>query len=215
VHTGDLIERLAAGAPPVRPLAPAWLRTLLWLALALPCVVAVAWAMTPAGDLVSKAADTRFRIEEAAALATAVTAALAAFAMTIPGQSRSICLLPAVPLAIWLASLGQGCLRDWIELGPEGARLRVDWDCLRPALVIGIVPAAAMVTMLRRGAPLFPRTTVALGAMAVGALANAGLQLYHERDLSIMLLVWHFGSVVVLTTIAAWAGPTVLPWRLG
>jgi hypothetical protein len=69
-----------------------------------------------------------------------------------------------------------------------------------------------MVLMLRRGAPLFPRVSLALGALAVSALANAGLQVYHEGDISIMVLIWHFGSVAVLAGMAGCLGRMALPW---
>jgi hypothetical protein len=117
-----------------------------------------------------------------------------------------------LPLAVWLASVGNGCIQDWLALGPEGLKLRVDWDCLPAASLVGIVPGIAMVAMLRRGAPLFPRTTLAMGALAVGALANAGMQLYHEGDVSIMVLVWHLGSVAVLSATAAGIARHVLRW---
>ena len=74
------------------------------------------------------------------------------------------------------------------------------------------MPAIAMVIMLRRGAPLFPRATLALAGLAVGALAQAGMQLYHIGDISLMVLVWHLGSVAVLAAVAGWVGRWVLRW---
>jgi hypothetical protein len=79
--------------------------------------------------------------------------------------------------------------------------------------VIGIVPAVAMVLMLRRGAPLYPRLTLLLGALAVGAIGNFGMQIFHFRDASIMVLVWHLGSVAVLSALAGLAGERVIGWR--
>ncbi|HMH61971.1 MAG TPA: NrsF family protein, partial [Bradyrhizobium sp.] len=90
-----------------------------------------------------------------------------------------------------------------------------DWDCLLPAALIAIIPAMAMVILLRRGAPLLPRVTLALAALAMAALANFALRLFHLGDLSIMVLFWHLGSAVVLSVIAAWFGPYVLRWRHG
>ena len=60
-------------------------------------------------------------------------------------------LLPLAPLGLWLASVGHGCVQDWFRLGAEGLTIRPDWDCLPAAAIIGIVPAAAIVAMLRKG----------------------------------------------------------------
>ncbi|WP_445504687.1 NrsF family protein [Microvirga sp. G4-2] len=212
METDGLIHQLAADATPVHPLASPWKRTGLWLAMAIPYDAFVVILMSPRPDLAMLLADPRFQVEQVAALATAILAAAAAFACTVPGRSRAICLLPIVPLAIWLASLGYGCLQDWRALGPEGLRLRIDWDCLPAASLVGIVPAIAMVVMLRRGAPLFPRVTLALAGLAVGALAQAGMQIYHVGDISLMVLVWHLGSVAALAAVAGWIGRRVLRW---
>jgi hypothetical protein len=212
VETSNLTRQLTTSAVPVRRLAPPWRRAAAWLAIALPYVAIVVVLMSPRDDLVLQRTDMRFQIELVSAVITGVLAAGAALAMTVPGHSRLICLLPIAPLGVWLASLGRSCVEDWISQGPDGLRLRSDWECLPPALVASIVPAIAMVVMLRRGAPLSPRVTVAMGALAVAALTNAGLQLYHADDASIMVLVWHLGSAVILSAVAGWAGRSVLRW---
>jgi hypothetical protein len=212
MDTDRLIQQLAADATPMRPLVGPWTRTGLWLALAIPYLALVVIVMSPRPDLAEQLADPRFQVEQVTAFVTAIFAAVAAFALTVPGRNRAICLLPMAPLAIWLASLGYGCLQDWQTLGPEGLRLRIDWDCLPAAALVGIMPAVAIVVMLRRGAPLFPRATLALGALAVGALAQAGMQIYHVGDISLMVLVWHFGSVALLAAVAGWIGRRVLRW---
>ena len=70
-----------------------------------------------------------------------------------------------------------------------------------------------MLILLRRGAPLLPRVTLALAALALAAIANFGLRLFHLGDVSIMVLFWHLGSAAVLSVIAASFGPYVLRWR--
>jgi hypothetical protein len=187
---------------------------LLWLALSIPVLVAVVWLMSPSDiNPLAALADRRFLLEEAVLLATALTAALAAFASVVPGYDRRILLIPLLPLAAWLATLGEGCWRNWVALGADGLALRPDWDCLPPAILIGIVPSVAMVIMLRRGAPLLPRISIALGALAVAALANLGLRLFHVGDASVMVLFWHLGGAAVLAGLAALAGRRVLYWR--
>jgi hypothetical protein len=156
-------------------------------------------------------------VEEAATLATALTAAYAAFASAVPGFDRRLLLLPLAPLTVWLASIGHGCLQDWIELGTDGLAIRPDWDCLLLATMIGVVPAAAIIAMLRAAPPLRPRATLALAALAVAALANFGLQFAHVHDASIMVLTWHLGGAAVFSALGGWLGERILglqPHRL-
>ena len=175
MDTEELIERLAADLKPVRPLWPPWVRTVLWMGIALPYVAAVVWGKLTMVDPVQVANDTRFMIEQAATLATALTAAIAAFRSAVPGSNMRVLLLPTVPLGLWLASVGHGCIQDWLQLGAEGLTIRPDWDCLPMATVIGIIPAAAIIVMLRRAAPLHPRLTLALAALSVASIANLAL----------------------------------------
>jgi len=212
LDTDKLIEQLAADAAPVKRLRPPGKRLALWLALSVPYIALVAYVHGLVVDMPALGADPRFLIEEAAALATAIAAGYAAFSTLVPGRSRSVMWLPLIPLSVWLISIGKGCIDDWIRSGPQGLELHIDWMCMPPMAWVGIVPVIAMVVMLRRGAPLMPRVTVALGGLAIGALANAGLQLFHLADISIMVLVWHFGTTVLLTALAGWVGPGIFRW---
>ena len=213
VSTENLIRSLAETAEPVRPLARPWIRTAAWLALAIPYVALVVSVVSPRDDLAVKLTDLRFVIEQAAALATAVTAAVAAFCMTVPGYSRKILLLPLLPLTFWLGSLSLGCLQDWLRFGPDGLSLTPDWYCFPSIVLVGAVPAIAIAIMLRRGAPLAPHATTMLGGLAAAGLGNFGLRLFHTQDASIMVLVWQVGTVAILAALAGWAGRYLLNWR--
>jgi len=213
MDTDEFIKRLAADLQPVRPLRPPWARAVLWLGIALPYVAAVVWGKLMMIDAAQIGADARFMVEQAATLATALTAAIAAFCTIIPGFDRRVLLLPLAPLGLWLASVGQGCVQDWLRFGADGLTIRPDWDCLPPATVIGIVPAIVLVIMLRKGAPLRPRVTLALAALAVASVANFGLQFAHARDVSIMVLVWHLGAAAALSALGGSLGELVLGWR--
>jgi hypothetical protein len=169
--------------------------------------------MSPRADLMIKIGEARYLSEQFAALATGIAAAIAAFASTIPGYSRKVLLLPILPLAAWLSVLGQGCVSTWIQLGPDGLTLQPDWFCFPAIVLVGAIPAIAMVAMLRRGAPLMPCTTVALGGLAAAGLGNFGLRLFHPQDASLMVLVWQFGSVFILAALAGCLGRYVLNWR--
>ncbi len=212
METDQLIRRLADSATPVRRLAAPWRRTSLWLVISLTYILAVI-----ATYLIARHGpgpiEAPLVLEQTAILATAITAAIAAFSSTVPGRDQQIWLLPLIPLAIWLFSLGEGCLHDWFSPGAGGLRLRADWDCAPAAIILSVVPAAVMVAMLRRGAPLQPRLSLALAALAVAALVNFALRIFHAGDISVMVLVWHFGGLAVLSAIASQFGRAVLNWR--
>lgn len=213
MKTDEFINVLAADLRPVRPLGPPWVRALVWLGIALLYVTAVVWGKLMMIDASQLTGDMRFLVEQTATLATALAAAIAAFCSVVPGFDRRVLLLPLVPLGLWLASVGHGCVQDWLRLGAEGLTIRPDWDCLPSATIIGIIPAIVAVIMLRRGAPLHPRVTLALAALAVASVANFGLQFAHARDASIMVLTWHLGAAAILSAVGGWFGEFVLGWR--
>ena len=210
--TDNLIRRLAAATEPTPRLpAPQW-RMLAWFAASIPYVALVVWAMSPRADLLDKLTEARFVVEQSAALATALFAAMAAFCATVPGLPAWRLLLPLVPLGVWVGSLGQGCVA---ALTGRGAPVQFvpDLVCFPAIALVGAIPAVLMMTMLRRGAPLAPKITVAYGALAATALGNFGLRLFHPQDASLMVLVWQFGTVVILTVLAGLLGGRLLRWR--
>jgi hypothetical protein len=213
MDTEEFIKRLTADLRPVRPLRPPGVRALLWLALSGSYVAAVIWTKLVMVDAAQVVADVRFVVEQVATLVTALTAAIAAFRSTVPGFDKRILMLPLVPLAFWLASVGHGCVQDWLRLGADGLRVRPDWDCVPMATIIGIIPSVAIVAMLRRGLAAHPRLTLTMAALAVASVANFGLQFAHFRDASIMVLTWHLGAAAVLSALGGLLGGQLLAWR--
>jgi hypothetical protein len=208
-----LIQQLADSAQPVNRLLAPWRRTARWLVASLAYVGVVVAACLLAGGGVPGSIEPRLVLELAAILATAIVAAIAAFSSVVPGRDRRFLLLPLVPLGLWLATLGHGCLQDWQALGGAGLQVRADWDCALPALILSVLPAGTMLLMLRRGAPLVPAVSLALGALAAAAMANLGLRIFHAGDVSIQVLVWHLGGAAAVAMIAGALGTRVLDWR--
>ncbi len=214
MDTRDLIQQLSAEAAPVRRLPPPWRRAALWFAVTVPYIAAVILLNAHGFDSLDEI-DVRFLVEQGAILATAVAAAVAAFSSVVPGRTRAwLYAAPLVPLAVWVVSLGQGCVQDFIRLGSDGLQLGRDWLCARAALMAGVLPALAMVLMLRRGAPLTPRISVAYGVLAAAALTSFAVGIFHVGDVSINVLVWHFGALALVSLLASAVGRLVMPWRL-
>ena len=213
LDTDRLIEQLAGKADRVRRLAVPWVRTAVWFAIAAPYVALIVVMMAPRGDLSVKLSDFRFLLEQAAALSTGIAAAAAAFASIIPGYDRRIALLPLAPLSVWLASLGEGCVQAWMRDGAGGLSFTSDFVCIPAIALVGTLPALAMAVMLRKGAPLRPHVSAALGGLAAAGLGNFGLRLFHHQDASLMVLVWQMGTVFMLTMLIGSAGRLLLDWR--
>lgn len=213
MRTQELIRTLAQEAEPVRRLPHPAFRTVLWMVLAVGSVGAVVFWFGLRGDLAAKLGEPRFIIEIAAAFLTSVMAAAAAFCSGCPGRPFWERLAPFPFLAVWLVSLGEGCWRELSQAGAGRASFGIDLACSEKIFLLSLVPAGIMLVMIRKGAPIAPFATAGLGALAATAMAAAGLRLFHTQDTSMMLIVWQFGTVVLLAGLAALAGRLVLPWR--
>lgn len=209
-ETDALIARLARDARPVRPMAhPLW-RALTWGFGALIFGAAMVWAIGPRPDLSERLMDTRFLLEQGAALATGLTAAVAALSLTIPGAPLLFRLLPVLPATLWVGTLSLGCLRDWAQMGASSLQITPDPACLGYIALIGSLPALVLLMMLRRGVPLAPRLTVLLAALAAAGIGNFALRFFHMQDAALMVLVWQVGSVALLAGLASLAGRKLL-----
>jgi len=67
--------------------------------------------------------------------------------------------------------------------------------------------------MLRRGAPLTPSWSAALGALAAAGFGNFCVRFVHAEDVSLMLIVWHIGGIFLLTATTSAFGRFLLNWR--
>lgn len=206
MDTEELIETLAAKGRRVRPARAVSRCLLVWLAVALPGSAIVALMMGLRPDISEKLADPRFLIQEAAALATAVTAAMAALCASIPGTPRWKLAVPLLPLGVWISALGRQCWSEWLVVGWSGMEYRPDAMCIPAIILTGLVPAVSLLLLIRKGAPLSPPIALTLAALAAAALGDVFLRLFHQTDAALMLLVWQLGTVLALTGLGALAG---------
>ena len=133
-------------------------------------------------------------------------------AATRAGHGRRIVFLPVLALGLWLVTVGQGCVRDLASQGAAGWFIGAHWPCLVATLVVGAGPVAALVLMLRRGAPLAPRLTAVLGGIAAAGLANFVVRFVHAADASVIVLVWHLGAVGIVIGTATASGHRLFQW---
>ncbi len=212
MNTDEFIARLARDVKPVMPLQRPWVRAAIWLAGATAYVGALTWIMASSADESANGASWRFLLPQITAIATTVTAALAAFASVVPGRSPRVLLWPAGAAVVWLGGLLLGSLLEWNQGGVSVSSQR-EWLCVAMIAFGGALAALAMVFMLRDGAPLVPRATTALAALAGSGLANVGACFSQLHPSSVLMLIWHGSAILGLVALASWAGRSVLSWE--
>lgn len=213
METDDLIARLSQDLVPV-PRAPSPAQYLMrWLAVTIPALALIVWAMGPRPDLAHRLAQPGFAAAELLALGTALISAYAAFCAGRPDQPSWRLWLPVVVMGLWLAELGRQCFVLGIHSSGSSLVLRPDFMCVPAIAIGGFVPAAAMVWFLRRTALFRTNHACLCGAMAAAAAAEAALRLFHAEDTLIMVLVWQMGSVALFSLAAAAIGRAILTVR--
>lgn len=203
VRTEDLLEAMVADATPVRRLRPPLVRAALWLALSALVIGAVVAVKGFRPDLGARLAQPWEVAQLVAAGATGLLAAVAAFHLALPDRSDGWALLPLPGFGLWVASLGWGCVADFIRLGPDGLALGTSWGCLGFILALSLPLGGAMLFALRHAGPIRPVPTAATGVLSVAMLASVGLSLVHHLDAAVMILVWHAGAVLVAVALSA------------
>jgi len=94
----------------------------------------------------------------------------------------------------------------FFRLGSAGLSVTGDAMCVSAVALGGLVPAVAIVVMLRSSGRF--RTTHACfcGALGAAAIAAAALRLFHTQDAAIMVIVWQLGSVALFSLVAGVVG---------
>lgn len=211
--TDSLIAQLARRAKPVRPLAAPLLRTLAWAVAAAVMVALVAASMGMHPDLSAQMSQVPKLAEWIASLLTGLLAAYAVFQISVPGRSPSWAWLPALPLAVWLAVIGWGCLADFNTMGWGAFAFEThSGECARAITAISIPLGITLLVMVRHAGAVKPAPTAMLAALSAAAMASAGVSLVHEGETSLMVLLWHIGMVAVLSLASLAMGKRLFGW---
>ncbi len=201
--TRELIDALVECATPVRRLRPPLVRATLWLAFAGLVIALVAMGHGLRDDLALSLHQPAFAISTAAALATGILSAIAAFVISLPDRSRWWLMLPMPPLAVWISTIGYGCITDWVSLGPEGVRFGDELRCFAILVLTSVPLAIALAVMLRYAAMLRAGAVVTTGGLAIAAITASALSLFHNHDAAAMILVWNLGTALLITGITS------------
>lgn len=201
LDTDALIERLSADARPVRRLARPGLRVLVWLAAAAAVAAAATCVEGVRPDLADRLHDPWFMVGRAAAVMTAITAALATFELGLPDRSARWLWLPLPFAAVWLSGLGVGCLDQWLTRGlvaPPG----VDGGCFVAILATSVPLGVLLFAMVRHAGVVRPVATALTGGLALAAAGEAGLTLHHSHDPGMLDLLLHLLAVTIVVALA-------------
>ena len=208
--TPDLIDALVECATPVRRLRPPLVRGALWLALAALILALLAIVHGVRADLGERLHQPVFVVSITAALATGVLAAVAAFMVSLPDRSQWWLAVPAPALAVWVGTIGYGCLTDWVVIGLDGVRFGETLRCFATLVLTSVPLAIALAVMLRYAALLRPGAVTLAGALAVAAITSSALSLFHDLDATMMILIWDLGTAALITGLGGLFGRRVL-----
>ena len=211
-RTPDLIEALVETATPVRRLRPPIVRAGLWLAFAAIVLGLIAIAHGVRPDFSDRVRQPLFVLGMLGALATGILAAVASFRLSLPDSSRWWAVLPLPALALWVATIGYGCLTDWVSMDPDGVHMGEAVGCLATLLMTSIPLSIAMLVMLRFTALLRPLEVSVMGGLAVAAVTAFALSLFHDLDATVMILIWNLGSAVLIAALGSLFGRSMLTW---
>lgn len=210
VTTPELIASLSEAVKPVRPLRPPALRAFAWLAIAAGLIVLLGALVGVRTDLETKLQQPIFLLQIAASLVTGITAAIAAFHISLPDRSPRWLALPAPSVAVWISVLGYGCLTAWVALTPDGVGVGPTLRCFATVVLTSLPLSLLLLVMLRHAADLRPTATAMAGGLAVAAITATALSILHELDATILVLLWNIGLLAIFVGGAALAARRIV-----
>jgi hypothetical protein len=211
-----MIDGLVRDAAPVRRLRRPVVRSALWLGGALLVVALVALVHGFRPDITAHLTESDFLVAFGLALATGILAAIAAFLSSLPDRSRWWLLLPVPTLVLWLATLGEQCLTEWVETAPDGSTMPgVTAKCFITLVVTSLPLQLGLMAMLRHAARLRPYLVTFVGGIAVAALTAAALRAMNEPDATLLVIIWNVAVAAVIVALLRRIDPKPAPQMTG
>ena len=213
MRTEDLIQQLTADARPVRPLRPLAVRVAGWLVVAAVSLGIVMMLMGVRRELGDAADRMDFTLEAALLLVTAVSAAIGALMVSVPGaeSSRHTRWIP-IALGVLCVVLAAGELAYAAMSGAPTGRLTFAWHCVYKTTSVALVPGILLFVMVRRGAPLHGGWAGLLALLATAAMGVLGANIICPNDRPLHMLLWHVAPLMLFAGIGAGLGKWLLRW---
>ncbi|MBE1160049.1 NrsF family protein [Dyella acidiphila] len=192
-----LIDALGAELTPVRRLLPPWRRALGWLVVVAAVAVLLFFHYGASTMLHRWVAAPDLGWAALGAVVTAVTAALAAFMLAVPGRSPFWMWLPVPSAVLWIGASGLGCLRAHIP-GMPVLDLHGANDCLIFIISFSIPLSGLLIWLLRRACPLRPTVTAVMVGLASASASASLLEICHNFDAAATDLMMHALAVAIV-----------------
>jgi hypothetical protein len=199
--TSDLIELLARQAAPVRRLRPPAQRAGAWILVAAAILLLFTALHGVRPDLLERLRQPDFALGMAGALLSGVLAAVAAFQLSLPDRSALWLWLPAPAIVLWAATIGYGCLANWVVLPADAVTVATLTRCLATLVLTSLPLSLILLVMLRHAAAIRPTQVAVCGGLAVSGIAATALSVFHEIDATVMVLVWNVGTAVLIVLV--------------
>ena len=202
-----LIAQLARDVTPVTPLPAPQVRVARWVGVALVAVVAGVSMLGLRSNWSLVMSDPGFLGTVALILATGLVSALVALALSVPGMVSAwwVRWTPVTLLGMW----GSVLLFEVLSSGTSLIPARAGAGCLWKTYGIAVGPAAVLVWLAGRAAPLDWRWTGSLAALAALSFGVLGTELICPITGHGHLFTWHFLPVATMT-VAAFAGAALV-----
>lgn len=203
--TEQLIDSLTAKLQPVQPLRKPGLRAALWSGFATLVIALVAAIGASRADLAHAITEATFLIPLIGSWLTGVTAATAAFHVSLPDRSRGWLWLPLAPVLLWGTGFAYTCLVNPADLLGSLALLP-ESACVMTIVATSAGLIAMLLPMLRRVKTLHPQLTAWLGCLAVAGFADTAHLLVHTEQDSLIALTVNLVPTVILVVLGGLAG---------
>ena len=214
MSTEDLIQELASDLQPVRRLRPLSVRVAGWFVVALASLALVMIVMGVRRELGDAADRADFAIEAALLIVTALSAAVGALMVSIPGAERSA-FVRSLPVVLGTATIvwALGELVMAAATGAPTGRLTFAWHCVYKTASVAAIPSVLLFLMVRRAAPLRAARAGFLVLLATAAVGVLGANIICPNDRPLHMLLWHAAPLMVFAGLGAALGTWLLRWQ--
>jgi hypothetical protein len=208
--TETLIAQLAERLEPVQPLRKPGVRAMLWTGFATVVIALLGICFGARADVVHALHEAKFVMPLLGSWLTGLTAAIAAFEVSLPDRPRRWLLLPVAPVLLWSSGFAYGCLADWIEI-PAGADIAAgSTQCIGTILLVSAALLVVLLPMLRRVKTFRPGLTAWLGCLAVSGFADTAHLLVDTEQASLLALAINLVPALILVPLAGVLGRRIV-----
>lgn len=211
MKTDDLIAAMAADTQPARfGLAAGW-----WLAVAIAALAAAAAfliMLVPRPDIALVVSSARFLFKFLFAGSLAGAAFVSVRALSRPGVSVRAALPLLVPPVLLAIAVGLELISAPAAEWTTRLVGKNSMACLFFIPTIGMLPLAAFIVALRRGAPSHPVLAGAVCGLLSGGVAALFYATHCLDDSPLFVATWYSIAVVVLAVLGGLAGKLFVRW---